>query len=142
MIHQLRFSGDPVLHKAALPCKGRDVGSLVTDMQTVCMLHQGVGIAAPQVGSGLRVFIAHLSSGSIVAIDPVLTCTGQLSVEPEGCLSLPGQGFLVSRHERAHLEASDLAGVRFTLDVAGFDARILQHEMDHIEGFLINDRAV
>lgn len=142
MIHQLRFSGDPVLHRAAIPCNGRDVRALTTDMNTVCMLHQGVGIAAPQVGSGLRVFIAHLSIGSIVAVDPVLTCSGTCYDEPEGCLSLPGQVYLVSRYEHAHLEALDLDGVRFTIDVSGFDARILQHEMDHLDGFLINDRAV
>lgn len=140
MIHQLRFLGDPVLHHAALPCNGRDISALVESMKMLCVMHDGVGIAAPQVGSGLRVFIAHLSTGTVVAVDPVLSCSGQKVLGLEGCLSLPGRGCVVERSSHARLEALDPLGAPFVLEATGFDARILQHEMDHLDGLLISDK--
>jgi peptide deformylase len=109
-------------------------------MKLVCVAHQGVGIAAPQVGVSKRIFVAHLSTGSVVAVNPVLHLSGPVSTDAEGCLSLPGHQFSVPRYEIARLDALDTHGTPFVLSAHGWDARILQHEADHLEGILICDR--
>jgi peptide deformylase len=110
-------------------------------MKLACAAHEGVGIAAPQVGIGKRVFVAHLSIGSIVAVNPVLHLSGPVSAGVEGCLSLPGEQHLVGRHQLVRLDATDEHGAPFSLAARGWDARILQHEADHLDGILICDRA-
>ncbi|MBU1219297.1 peptide deformylase [Myxococcota bacterium] len=104
----------------------------------------GVGLAAPQIGLNRRIFLVMLQNQKkeiITCIDPVIV---EKSVEKEdgyeGCLSIPGFGALVPRHSSLKVTFSDRKGTPKTLSVKGFEARIFQHEYDHLEGVLYIDK--
>lgn len=127
-----------------------EIRELVEDMYETMDLAPGVGLAAPQVGVGLRVFVySYEYQGEElrgVAINPELELSDYVEGDPdpemesEGCLSLPGERFPLRRHSRALLKAFDLEGVRYQLEVEGWMARIFQHEFDHLNGLLYADR--
>jgi len=107
-----------------------------------------VGLAAPQVGSRLRLAVmdaadhpkAAVSRGLIVLINPCIDRTEGAVVQREGCLSVPDFTANVRRAERVHLSARDQAGVEFSCWLEGFEAIIAQHEIDHLDGKLFLDR--
>lgn len=149
----IRICGDPVLHTQAAPVPviTPDIRDLVRDLFDTMDAAPGVGLAAPQVGVGLRIFTygwaddaGHEWRG--VAINPELlispppTGAANPDDESEGCLSFPGERFPLRRAHRAVLTALDLTGAPFTLDATGWLARILQHEFDHLDGALYIDR--
>ncbi|UCR89471.1 peptide deformylase [Mycetocola spongiae] len=147
------IKGEPVLHTVAAPVTEFDdsLRTLVADMFETMDAAPGVGLAAPQVGVGLRLFVYSYDSEATgpwrgVAINPTLLITPTEPGEPdedlesEGCLSFPGERFPLRRGERAVLSAVDLNNEPFTLDVSGWRARILQHEYDHLDGYLYLDR--
>ncbi|MBO9579167.1 MAG: peptide deformylase [Microbacteriaceae bacterium] len=147
------ITGDPVLHTPADPVgEATDaIGTLVADMIETMHAAPGVGLAAPQVGVGLRLFVWSwqededtLHEG--VAIDPELwitpTAVGEADEESEseGCLSIPGERFPLRRSEGAILRARGLDGVPYEIEAHGWLARIFQHEFDHLNGVLYADR--
>jgi len=147
------ITGDPVLHTPARPVDEIDdrVLSLVGDMVETMHAAPGVGLAAPQVGEGLRLFVWHWEDDDEtihqgVAINPELwitpTAIGPASDddEAEGCLSIPGERFPLRRAEAAILHARGLDGVPYTIEASGWLARIFQHEYDHLNGVLYTDR--
>jgi peptide deformylase len=149
----IRITGDPVLHAPAAPVEAIDdeLRRLVADLVETMHAAPGVGLAAPQVGVGLRVFVwswespdGELSEG--VAINPRLWIApmplGELDddSESEGCLSIPGERFALRRSPAAILEATDLDGTAFEIRTEGWLARIFQHEYDHLDGILYADR--
>ena len=149
----IRITGDPVLHSPALPVTDFDdsLRQLVADMYETMDLAPGVGLAAPQVGVGLRVFVYSWVDDEErvwrnVAINPTLlitpTPTGEADEddESEGCLSIPGERFALRRSDRAVLTALDLDGQLYEVDADGWLARIFQHEFDHLDGILYADR--
>lgn len=144
---RLRTIGDPVLRTpaAAVGKPDEKLARLTERMISVCRRAGGVGLAAPQIGVSRSVFVAELAAQdgatrTVVALDPVLTRLGAPSVwGDEGCLSIPGRGFRVARHDQVLLEYTDLAGVRRTETLRGWDARVVQHECDHLAGVLIAD---
>ncbi|MFT4122309.1 MAG: peptide deformylase [Microbacteriaceae bacterium] len=149
----IRITGDPVLHEPAQPVGTVDGGlrSLVADMIETMAAAPGVGLAAPQVGVGRRLFVYDWTDGdgvrhSGVAIDPELWLSplalGALDVEgeSEGCLSIPGERYPLRRAQRALLRATDLDGRRREVTASGWLARIFQHEYDHLDGVLYADR--
>jgi len=149
----IRIAGDPVLHARAseVDSIGDEVRSLVEDMIETMHAAPGVGLAAPQVGVPLRIFVWHWAEDDQnvhegVAINPELWITPTDIVpldedaESEGCLSIPGERFPLRRAEGALLRAQDLTGKRFDLEAHGWLARIFQHEFDHLEGILYADR--
>ena len=149
----IRITGDPVLHTPALAVTDFDdsLRQLVADMYETMDLAPGVGLAAPQVGVGLRVFVYNWLDDEErlwrnVAINPTLlispTPTGEADEddESEGCLSIPGERFALRRSERAVLTALDLDGQLYEVDADGWLARIFQHEFDHLDGVLYADR--
>jgi peptide deformylase len=149
----IRITGDPVLHTTAAPVVTFDaeLRTLVSDMLETMDAAPGVGLAAPQVGVPLRLFVygyEHDPDGPHrgVAINPTLWITPTPAGEPdddaesEGCLSVPGERFPLRRSPRARLEAVDLDGAPFALEARGWFARILQHETDHLDGVLYVDR--
>jgi peptide deformylase len=149
----IRITGDPVLHERALEVTdfGPELRALVADMVDTMHEAPGVGLAAPQVGAGQRVFVWHwVDDDDVVhagtAVNPELwitpTPTGEADEdeESEGCLSIPGERFPLRRSPRAILRAQDAEGVPFELEAEGWLARILQHEYDHLEGTLYADR--
>ena len=149
----IRITGDPVLHEPAKPV-GRitaRIRALAADMIETMHAAPGVGLAAPQVGEPLRLFVwswredeATLHEG--VAIDPELWITptppgpADPEEESEGCLSIPGERFPLRRSEGAILRARDLEGRSYEIVAHGWLARIFQHEFDHLDGVLYADR--
>ncbi|MGD8194858.1 peptide deformylase [Herbiconiux sp. P18] len=152
------ISGDPVLHTPAAPVTVVDdeLRILVSDMFETMDAAPGVGLAGPQVGVPLRLFVFGWTDDETddgepveyrgVAINPELFITPP-SVEPadpdtesEGCLSFPGERFPLVRGESAILRATDLEGRRYEIEASGWLARIFQHEYDHLDGLLYVDR--
>lgn len=108
-----------------------------------------VGIAAPQVGWFERVVIVDVSGrkktashGHLVLVNPEITAWDGYAVGREGCLSVPDYTGNVIRAEKIHLQALDRDGRLQSFDMVGFEARAVQHEMDHIDGLLFLDRVV
>lgn len=136
--------GDPILRKHC-----REVGE-VTDrvrMQLNDMLetmrHEfGVGLAAPQVGIMRRMFVAEPEPGRVYfMINPVIIETEGSQVEDEGCLSVPGYVGTVERPQKIKIKALDLDGNEQTYEFEDFDARVMCHENDHLDGILYRDKA-
>ncbi|HSH29445.1 MAG TPA: peptide deformylase [Thiohalobacter sp.] len=109
-----------------------------------------VGIAAPQVGRLIRVVIVDVSQmkkpvpnhGCLVLVNPEITEWEGYALGREGCLSVPDYTGNVIRAECVHLEACDPDGNPLAFDMEGFEARVVQHEMDHLDGLLFLDRLV
>jgi peptide deformylase len=149
----IRITGDPVLHTPAAEVSAFDdeLRTLVHDMFETMDAAPGVGLAAPQVGVPLRVFVYGWTDDQEVlhrgvAVNPTLWLSphsvGALDedAESEGCLSLPGERFPLRRAERAILQAVDLDRTPFEISTDGWLARIFQHEFDHLDGVLYADR--
>jgi len=152
-VRPILITGEPVLHARARPVGDidDDVRALVSDMEETMAAAPGVGLAAPQVGVPLRLFIWNWrdeegTQHTGTAIDPELwispTPVGEPDedAESEGCLSVPGLRFTLRRAELAHLRATDLDGRPFDVKASGWLARIFQHEFDHLDGILYVDR--
>jgi peptide deformylase len=147
------ITGDPVLHSPAADVVDFDdtLRALVSDMFETMEAAPGVGLAAPQVGVGFRVFVFGWFEDDDtehrgVAINPTLW-QSPLSIdelddddESEGCLSIPGERYPLRRAESVILRAVDLDGVPFEIETSGWLARIFQHEYDHLDGILYADR--
>jgi len=102
----------------------------------------GVGIAAPQVGSPLRVFIAVDGKTPHVVVNPVVTGKSwRMEDGEEGCLSVPGKYGIVRRYRSFKIKCLDRNGEKVVHEPTGFFARVLQHELDHLDGVLFIDRA-
>lgn len=147
------ITGAPVLHTPAKTVTRFDheLHELVNDMIETMKAAPGVGLAAPQVGRGLRVFVYEWSDddGTPVggtAINPELWISPVPIGEPdddheaEGCLSIPGERYPLRRAEHAILRAVDTEGRPFEVEASGWLARIFQHEFDHLGGILYSDR--
>lgn len=149
----IRITGETVLHTVAAEVTDFDdsLQHLVDDMFETMKMAPGVGLAAPQVGVPLRVFVYNWTDDEGVlwrgvAINPELwitpTATGEADEDDdsEGCLSLPGERFPVIRAERAILRAVYLDQKPYEIVAEGWLARIFQHEFDHLNGVLYVDR--
>lgn len=154
-VRPIRITGDPALHSPASPVPSIDdsIRELVRDMEETMAAAPGVGLAAPQVGESLRVFVWSWVDDDGVrhrgtAINPELLMAplplGELDVdeESEGCLSIPGERFPLRRSPEALLTATGVDGERFEVRATGWLARIFQHEFDHLDGVLYADRLV
>ncbi|MFZ4895757.1 peptide deformylase [Plantibacter sp. Mn2098] len=152
---EIRVTGDPVLHTVAQPVTDVDdeLRQLVADMYETMDKAPGVGLAAPQVGVPLRLFVYSYVDDDDqpwrgVAINPTLWISPadveelDEEEEAEGCLSVPGERFPLRRAASALLIATDLEGEPVELRVDGWRARILQHEFDHLNGVLYVDRLI
>ncbi|MEJ0070399.1 MAG: peptide deformylase [Pseudomonadota bacterium] len=153
---QIRRAGHPILRQVAQSIgdpTDPDIKRLVADMVETMDEAGGVGLAAPQVGISLRLVIFLVPEGRLsddpedtalpltVLINPVITPLGDAQVAGwEGCLSLPGLRGLVPRAQRIHYRALDLDGAVVERTVAGFHARVVQHECDHLDGRLYPSR--
>jgi peptide deformylase len=151
----IRISGDPVLHVAAEPVAeiSEEIRALVADMFETMEAAPGVGLAAPQVGVALRIFVFGWTDDDGVehrgtAINPQLWIAPVPVGEPdedteqEGCLSFPGERFALKRSPQAILTATDLDGTSYEVRADGWLARIFQHEYDHLDGILYLDRLI
>ena len=144
--------GHPVLRRRARPIDKSDLKNpllqkFFDDMVDTMYEYHGVGLAAPQVHEGLRVFVAMLDaepdekSEATVVINPEIVPAGPETEEGwEGCLSIPEIRGLVPRHATITVKALDRAGRAVELRLNGFPARVAQHETDHLDGVLFLDR--
>ena len=121
--------------------------ALIADMKETMVAANGAGLAAPQIGENVRVVIFEVGDNPrypgreripfTVLINPELTPQGgDQSEDWEGCLSVPGMRGLVARHAKMHYAGHDQYGRRFERAVDGFHARVVQHEVDHLDGIL------
>ena len=134
-----------VLGKRAKPVEDIDdnILRLVDKMIDIMLKNKGIGLAAPQAGVSLRLFIISLdgSRENVRAyINPTVTPNGELEAIDEGCLSVPGIYTKIRRYKKCEVTAIDLDGKEFTDQAEGLYARALQHEYDHIEGITIVNR--
>ena len=141
-IRPIRLFGDPVLRTAADPVTTFDaeLRKLVKDLTDTMMDAPGVGLAAPQIGVGLRVFTYYVDDVLGHLINPTLQLSQELEVDDEGCLSFPGLAYPTSRSLRAVATGLDMHGEPVTIEGSGQLARCVQHETDHLDGVLFIDR--
>jgi peptide deformylase len=139
--------GNPVLQSRAseVPVIDDGVQELIDDMVETMYAAPGVGLAAPQVGVSLRIFVVDLSVGRnaddlIVMVNPEFVEREGMQLEEEGCLSVPGFNATVVRPTRAIVHGLDRTGEGRTIEGTGLLARAFQHEMDHLDGTLFVDR--
>ena len=146
--------GHPVLRAKARPLekaeiRGAVVQKLIDDMIETMAEYHGVGLAAPQVHEGVRLFVATIDAGDeedeesepIAVINPEITIAGPDVVEDwEGCLSIPDIRGRVPRAREITVRAFDRTGARIELSAHDFPARVIQHETDHLDGVLFFDR--
>ncbi|MGB0033951.1 MAG: peptide deformylase [Candidatus Acidiferrales bacterium] len=143
MIHKIVKYGDPILETPTKPIKEFDaeIQALVADMFESMYAAQGVGLAAPQIGIGLRVTVIDVSIGKnpeakIVCANPEIIYTEGEQREEEGCLSLPGFRGFVARPKYVTVRAYNAAGEQFEMRGEGLLARAFCHEIDHLNGIL------
>jgi peptide deformylase len=142
----LKFGESP-LHEAASAVGEltEDVQTIINDMIDTMYAAPGIGLAAPQIGVPLRIFVVDLSVGRkaddlMVFINPVFVERDGVQLEEEGCLSVPGFNATVARPSRAVIKGLDRTGVERTVEGSDLLARAFQHEMDHLDGKLFLDR--
>jgi peptide deformylase len=141
---EIKTLGDEVLKKQAalVPKVDRNIQDLVQGMFEAMEKGNGLGLAAPQVGELKRLFVTRIPEDTPrVFINPEILATSeeQISYE-EGCLSIPGLYAEVTRPSWVTVQARDEKGKLFTIDVSGLLARVVQHELDHLNGVLFIDR--
>jgi peptide deformylase len=141
---KVRKYGDPVLRRRAAEVTDvtPDLHKTIADMIETMYDEAGIGLAAPQVGISLRLMVVGHDGRSAprALINPVLAGRGGELTAEEGCLSIPGVFAQVTRSEWVDLEAEDVDGRPVKIHGKGLLARVLQHEMDHLDGVLFIDR--
>ncbi len=140
----IRTYGDPVLRQRAGEVGDIDgrLKQLADDMIETMYEAPGVGLAAPQVGVQKRIFVydTHDGDGARVVVNPVLSeARGEWTFE-EGCLSVPGLSWPIVRPKEVHLTGYDLDGNEIAVDADEYLARVLLHEVDHLDGVLLVER--
>ena len=153
-IRELLRMGDPRLLQVSQPVgslPSRDIDALLVDMYDTMRANSGAGLAAPQIGVTWRVVIFGLQKNprypdaapvpDTVLINPVITpLTDAMEEGWEGCLSVPGMRGLVPRIARIRYQGMDARGQQIDREVDGFHARVVQHEVDHLDGVLYPTR--
>ena len=151
--HVLRL-GDPRLQQIASPVSDfatPELDMLIEDMFDTMRAEDGAGLAAPQIGIGLRVVIFGFDSNprypdssavpKTILINPQITPLSEKQENGwEGCLSVPGMRGLVSRYSHIRYSGFDAAGCATEVEAEGFHARVVQHECDHLDGILYTQR--
>ncbi|MCE1180228.1 MAG: peptide deformylase [Micrococcales bacterium] len=152
-VRPIVITGEPVLHRRAEPVTQFDdeLRALVDDMFETMDAARGVGLAAPQIGVGLRIFTWQMDNNDGVPargviVNPFVSPSKPAVGDPdpdeesEGCLSVPGESFPLRRGERASVSGYDVDGNEIAFAATGWFARCMQHEYDHLNGFLYVDR--
>jgi len=142
MVLKIRKYPDPILRKK---CKrveiiDKRIEKLINDMFETLKSFDGLGLAAPQVGKDISLFVGLIGGKLRVFINPqILKKTGKEEME-EGCLSFPGIFLKIKRAKNIEVKFQDINGQEVKMKLSGLDARIFQHEFDHLNGILFIDR--
>ncbi|MCW2889924.1 MAG: peptide deformylase [Streptosporangiaceae bacterium] len=141
-VKPIRLFGDPVLRTPADPVKDfdKELRNLVKDLTDTMIDAPGAGLAAPQLGVGLRVFTYYVDDRLGHVVNPTLDLSEEQETDDEGCLSLPGLAFPTPRALRAVAKGFNMHGEPITLEGTDLLARCVQHETDHLDGILFLDR--
>jgi peptide deformylase len=143
---EVRILGDPVLRAKAAPVAqiSEETRQLIRDMFETMYAEEGVGLAAPQVGISERIIVIDPHNDEIqpfALINPeIMEVSKETEKGEEGCLSIPGLRDLVERSVRVVVRGTTPEGEARELDLSGLPARIIQHEVDHLDGILFFDR--
>lgn len=145
MIREIRLFGDPVLRAKCAPVEAFDdqLRGLIDDLQETMYEADGVGLAAPQVGIPIRVFVYDIRDPETppgVLVNPEIVEAEGTVRDEEGCLSIPGLTEIVERNERVLIRGYDGDGELVEIEADGLLSRCLQHESDHLDGVLFLDR--
>jgi len=143
---KIRVAGDPVLHTPTRRVTSFDdnLARLIDEMFASLAVAEGVGLAAPQIGIDLAVFVYDCPDELGVrqvghVVNPTIETSGAQETSEEGCLSVPGPYHELARASRATVHGVDKTGAPITISGTGFLARCLQHETDHLRGVLYID---
>ena len=137
----LRLHPDPVLRGVCHPVEHFDTGlsNVVDEMLTLMQRSGGIGLAAPQVGIAMRFFVAQIGRRSLCLVNPAIVTRDGSAHMTEGCLSLPGVDVNVTRNAQIEVQGFDVRGRSQNHRLEGLWARVIQHEIDHLDGILICD---
>ncbi len=140
--YDIRVIGDPVLRQKARQVNDIDgaLVRLVDDMIETMYEAPGIGLAAPQVGVQKRLFVWDMGEGPRVIVNPEIVESDGEWLYDEGCLSVPGLTWEIVRPKTVHLVGRDLDGNEMSLEVDELEARLFQHEIDHLDGTLLIER--
>lgn len=141
-VYPIRIFPDPVLamNAATVGEFDDDLQRLTDDMFETMYDAPGVGLAAPQIGISKRVFVADIGEGPFIMVNPeIVELNGKLKYE-EGCLSVPGRYWNIKRADYAKATGRDLDGRPVTFEGDDLIGRVLQHEIDHLNGILLLER--
>jgi peptide deformylase len=120
----------------------KEIKQLFLDMEKTMIEKDGIGLAAPQIGENIRVVVINTDDGSVVLVNPkIIKKSFKKEIMEEGCLSLPEIFGLVKRSQNVNLVALDKNGKKIKFKAKGMFARVIQHEVDHLDGVLFIDRA-
>jgi peptide deformylase len=142
---QLRLHPDAVLRRISEPVPSftAEMDDFMGDMLAFMKEHNGIGLAAPQVGINLRILVAEIEGRPLMIANPeIVGSTKMAERKEEGCLSIPNRTFDVERHCGIEVKARTAAGGRIHFEAEGLFARVLQHEIDHLDGVLICDNGI
>lgn len=139
--YQVRLFGDPVLRSRADEIVDIDsrVVAMAEQMLPAMRAAEGIGLAAPQVGIAKRLFVYDLGDGPKTLINPVIVESDGEWNYSEGCLSFPGFAFDIVRPKTVHIVAVDLDGNDVSIEADELEARLFQHELDHLDGVMLID---
>jgi peptide deformylase len=142
--YEIRVIGDPVLKQSAADVTEIDgkVVRLVDDMVSTMYAAPGIGLAAPQIGVQKRLFVWDLDDGTgpHALVNPeIVESDGEWTYQ-EGCLSVPGLVWDITRPNRVHVVGRDLDGNEVSYEASELEGRMFQHELDHLNGVLMFDR--
>jgi peptide deformylase len=142
MIQPIRLFGDPVLRQRAAEVVDfdKELRKLVEDLTETMLEAPGAGLAAPQIGVGLRVFTWHVEGETGHLVNPVLRLSEETQLGPEGCLSIPELSFDCRRAMSVVATGFDMHGEPVIIEGSELLARAIQHETDHLDGILFVDR--
>lgn len=135
---------NPILRKPSLKIKvfkEEDLNNLANQMLNTMKKNQGIGLAAPQIGKNIQLFVADWGEGPLVLINSKITSASkQLVAGEEGCLSVPGTWGMVNRSNAISLKAFNPSGKEVSMTLKDLPARVVQHELDHLQGILFIDK--
>ncbi|GAA2144819.1 peptide deformylase [Nocardioides koreensis] len=141
-IQPIRLFGDPVLRKPAIEVVDfdKELRKLVADLTDTMLEAPGAGLAAPQIGVGLRAFTWNVDGEVGHLVNPRLELSQEIQDGPEGCLSIPGLTIDCRRALSVVAHGFDMYGEPVTISGSDYLARAIQHETDHLDGVLFVDR--
>ena len=147
-LRRVGYYGDPALKSRAreITERGEPLADLAADMRETMKAYNGVGLAANQIGVLQRILVvdvpqADAPRATYTLVNPVIVFREGQEKGEEGCLSIPGVWDEVVRAKRIHVRAQDETGKPIEVDAEGYFARAIQHEVDHLDGVLMIDRA-